>query len=96
MFLFHVAKTFVKNITQNKTWYQSKIYPNPAHNFIKIENVENIKCQSVGICNYLGQLVIELNNTKETIDISCLNDGIYFVKIYHSNGIIETIKFLKN
>lgn len=90
------AKTFVHNITKNKTWYQSKIYPNPARNFIKIENAENTKCQSVGIYNYLGQLVLELNGNKETIDISGLNDGIYFVKLYHSNGIIETIKFLKN
>jgi len=92
----HFAKTFVKNITQNKSMHQSKIYPNPAHNFIKIENSENIKYQSVGIFNYLGQQVIELNNTKETIDISYINNGIYFVKIYHTNGIIETIKFLKN
>ncbi|MFY7734743.1 MAG: T9SS type A sorting domain-containing protein [Bacteroidia bacterium] len=72
------------------------MYPNPAHNFIKIENVENIKYQSVGIYNYLGKLVVELNDTKETIDISGLNNRICFVKIYHSNGIIETIKFLKN
>ena len=49
----------------------------------------------MGIYNYLGQLVLELNDTKETIDISGLNNGIYFVKIYHSNGIIETIKFIQ-
>lgn len=90
------AKTFVKNITQNKTWHQSKIYPNPAHNFIKTENAENTKYQSLSIYNYLGQLVIELNDTKEIIDISGLNNGIYFVKLLHKSGTIETIKFLKN
>ncbi len=92
----HFAKTFVKKVTKKQERLKSKLFPNPAQNSIKIENAENIKYHSLGIYNYLGQQIIMQNGYKEIIDISELNTGLYFVKLYHSNGFTETINFLKN
>jgi hypothetical protein len=92
----HFAKTFIKKIEKNGGHFKSNLYPNPANNFIKVENAENIKYQSFCIYNYLGKEVMMQNNYNEIIDISNLNNGLYFIKIYHSNGITETIKFLKD
>lgn len=92
----HFAKTFVKNIVKKDVYLKSKLYPNPANNFIKIENTENIKYKSLFVFNYLGKQIMEQNDYKESIDISNLEGGFYFVKLNYENGIIETIKFLKN
>lgn len=92
----HFAKTFVKTISKSNTNLKSKLYPNPANTFIKIENTNNIKYQTLVIYNYLGKQIIELNEYKESMDILGLEGGFYFVKLNYENGITETIKFLKN
>jgi hypothetical protein len=92
----HFAKTVIKSIEKKERHMKSILYPNPANNFIKVENTENIKYQSFCIYNFLGKEVMIQKNYNEIIDISNLNNGLYFIKLYYSNGITETIKFLKD
>ncbi|WGD35270.1 T9SS type A sorting domain-containing protein [Olleya sp. YS] len=71
------------------------IYPNPAKNEISIKT--DISFDSVAIYNQLGQRVLQLNSDKlidNTINISDLNSGIFFMKI-KSNDKEQTIKFIK-
>ncbi len=66
--------------------------PNPADKIIKIETENALK--SVEILSVAGQKISE---TKEnTVDVSRLTKGIYFIKITFENGKTTTKKFIKN
>ncbi len=56
------------------------IYPNPARNQITLVNAENT---NVIIFNLLGEIVASIDNASasQTIDISELTEGTYFVKV---------------
>jgi len=73
--------TGVKNIKSNSSVVN--IYPNPVNNILTIEG-ENIS--NVQILNINGKVVRTINNvnSKTTIDVSSLTQGIYFVKIGNS------------
>lgn len=65
--------------------------PNPADKFIKI-NTENA-LKSVEVLSITGQ---KLSETKEnTVDVSRLTKGNYFIKITFENGKTTTKKFIK-
>jgi len=71
------------------------IVPNPANNQIEITSKGNF--YTVEVINFLGQTVISqpnVNDTKVTIDISMLNNGIYFVRLISENGATVK-KFIK-
>ena len=68
------------------------VYPNPAHNYIKI-NIPNNPVFSTDIYNSIGQLVSRTSN-QDYINIATLNSGIYFVKIKYNNTVV-TKKILK-
>ena len=53
------------------------IYPNPAHDFIFVEENLNLPLQSVEIYNVTGQKVI--SSTETEINVSGLESGVYFV-----------------
>ena len=52
------------------------VYPNPVRNQLTVK-AENL--QSVEVYNLVGQMV--MNSTSAVIDLSNLNEGIYFVRI---------------
>jgi len=56
------------------------VYPNPAYDFVTIANAENA---NIVIINMLGEIVATVNNasSNQTIDISRLATGTYFVKV---------------
>ncbi len=71
---------------------QSKlaIYPNPGDNNIYIQGIT--EKQDITIYNAFGQVVyLSTLNPKESVDISRLQSGVYFVKI----GDQKTLKFIK-
>jgi len=71
------------------------LYPNPANNSITIENVMQIS--NISIYNTLGQKVYEDNFSKNKIiiDISNLNNGLYFLKTSDINGKTNVNRFIK-
>ena len=71
---------------------RTAIYPNPATNLLNIISEKEI--QHVEIYNVEGQLVKAISDDMNSIGISELNDGIYFVKIHTENGT-ATHKFIK-
>jgi hypothetical protein len=66
------------------------INPNPAEDMITIEipGINDVK--SIKIINLTGQLLYnyELKNTKSTLDISRLSNGMYFLKINLGDSVL--------
>jgi hypothetical protein len=68
--------------------------PVPAKDFLTISTKQALVVSSINIYNTLGQLVQVNTNPNETIDVSGLQSGSYFVRITTDNGS-TTGKFLK-
>jgi hypothetical protein len=89
-----VSKTIytvgIKDIITSKI----KIYPNPAHNFIRIETgdlngeivVEIIDVESKVLIT--KEISLIKNNDNIFMDLSYIDKGIYFVKVKTKDGII--------
>jgi hypothetical protein len=76
-----------------------KIYPNPAKNSISVSSNQLAVNSQVKIIDLLGNEVLSQkpetkNQQSMQIDISKLQDGIYFVQ-FQSNGKVCTSKFVK-
>jgi hypothetical protein len=77
-----------------------EIYPNPATENINFKSLNNLEITEVKIVNSLGEIMIKnnqnnmiLNDTK--INVSDLENGVYFVQITGKNGMILSRKFIK-
>jgi hypothetical protein len=68
--------------------------PVPAKDSLTISTKQAVVVSSVSIYNTLGQLVQVHTNPTETIDVSGLQSGSYFVRITSDKGS-ATGKFLK-
>lgn len=71
------------------------VYPNPVKDVLNLSSDNTIT--SASVYNLLGQeLAVKTINAKEgTIDVSGLQSGTYFVKIY-SDTFVKTWKIIKN
>jgi hypothetical protein len=73
------------------------IFPNPATDEIKIENLKS-KIDAVEIFNTLGEKVYNseegFRKNAETINVSTLSSGIYFVRVRTGEGV-SSAKFVK-
>ena len=76
-------------VSDSKTAVVS-IYPNPASDFIKIQNVKEL--QSVRIFDMSGKKVVETSSAD--IDVRNLSKGLYILNIYTGNEVISK-KFIK-
>jgi Leucine-rich repeat (LRR) protein len=70
------------------------LYPNPAVNFLHIQFKEDIKIVSAQIFNIFGALVMQIPNPNQTIDVSGLEAGMYFIKINSEKGTVVS-RFVK-
>ncbi len=68
-------------------------YPNPTNDLITIQSETTIS--SIKIYNNLGQLVLS-NGHKNSINISPLKSGIFFLNITDLNGTEGTTQVIKN
>ena len=76
-FGIHVVMHYVYNDVDESESETMSIYPNPAHDFIFVEENLNLPLQSVEIYNVTGQKVI--SSTETEINVSGLESGVYFV-----------------
>ncbi len=82
--------------TNNALQPNFKIYPNPAHNVLYIDNLEN--ASRIEIFNVVGQRVRSINNVtgkKLTIQTGDLNNGIYVISAFGEKGLLKSMKFIK-
>ncbi len=73
-----------------------KLFPNPVSEMLNIENTSNYNVSNVSIYSISGALVKEINsqNSIQTISVSDLQTGLYFVKI-QVNDEVKNFKFIK-
>lgn len=72
------------------------VYPNPATNFISVDNADNVK--QINVFNLVGRKLKTINNVvkDERYDVSDLQNGMYLVQIIdHSNKIVTTQRISK-
>ena len=67
---------------------QIKIYPNPTKGRIFIQNLIKTTNNSIIIKNILGETILtsESRESLVSLDISQLENGVYFIEIYNNNG----------
>ena len=66
------------------------IYPNPTSNLLNIKSDTPI--YSFELYDALGKLIqnkTEMFSTENTVDVSSLTRGIYFVRLHTTNGVVE-------
>lgn len=68
--------------------------PVPTKNSLRITTKQEVILSSVNIYNTIGQLVQVITNPNESIDVSGLKTGSYFIKIISDKGT-ATSKFIK-
>ncbi|MEE0883406.1 MAG: T9SS type A sorting domain-containing protein [Bacteroidales bacterium] len=77
-------------LEENETQNNILLYPNPAKERLYINT--SIPIKQMTICNLLGQEIQKYNNleTTSSINISGLNEGVYFVKLSTEKGVYAT------
>lgn len=73
-------------------------YPNPTNGTIKLSSSIN-NVSNVAVFDMLGKEVLTKNYTnlnEVEVDLSGLNNGVYFLKAATNNGGIQTMKIVKN
>ena len=72
---------------ENSVFAKATVYPNPTHGEV---NINNIALEKVNVYNSLGQLVKTFNlnsdNTNNTINLSGLPKGIYYVYLINQDA----------
>lgn len=87
-----VNSSCLLNISNFENEKKIIIFPNPVDDILFI-NTNNDNLQNVSVYNSLGQLILE--NQRTSIDVSNLQNGIYFVKVsYFEKEYSHT--FIKN
>jgi hypothetical protein len=71
-------------LKNNEGSLQFKLYPNPAQNQLNIINSNTFNA-TVTIVNAIGQVVLTQSDSNTAIDISNLNNGLYFVYLQNNN-----------
>jgi len=83
--------------TSERFPYRTKsieLFPNPSHNIISIKTDLLFDTNYYEIFNILGEKLIFGNNINSEINISDLDQGIYFIKL-HQDGVVSIGKFIK-
>ena len=88
--LFSTATTSVDDFNDLN---QLVVFPNPSNDLLNIKLSEGITLYKVKMYNTLGQMVIETQDLKFSIEN--LASSTYFIKIFTSKGLI-TRNFIKN
>jgi Leucine-rich repeat (LRR) protein len=90
------ATTIIQPLNTNDYNFSDifSLSPVPTKNVLTITTKESITISSTSIYNTLGQLVQVNTNPIQTIDVSGLQSGNYFIKITSDKGT-STAKFIK-
>jgi hypothetical protein len=98
-----VTLRFISSSTVNITEFHNNklganLYPNPATNLAHLSYQISSNNGKVVVYDVLGQQIFtdKLNSTIGllTLDLSSVNEGIYFYSLYDGNNLIETKKFI--
>ena len=86
------ASVTTLNLPRQKKFFQ--VYPNPTDDFIFIDGSHPIT--KIQLIDIRGREVLFWNKEMEAYDISVLENGVYFLKIFSTNGLLHMREILKN
>ncbi len=94
-----VTNTFSTEFVQalkNENFAQQNftIFPNPVQNILSIQSTKNLIIDTLEIFDVLGKKHISQKGSTNTIDVSALSSGIYFVRL-KSLDAESVLKFVK-
>jgi hypothetical protein len=82
----HDPSLSVEEIVEN----DFKLYPNPTNGIVNVSNIDNLK--AISILDVRGKVYpININNS---IDVSFLNSGVYFMRFETSKGQVYSEKLM--
>jgi hypothetical protein len=67
---------------------QIAIQPNPASTYVEL-NMNGLVVDRVEIFDVKGSLIQSFNNTADRLDVSKIENGIYFLRIHSIEGVIS-------
>jgi hypothetical protein len=73
----HCLTTVIENISKEAI----TLFPNPATSYITINIKEGIAIEEAIIYNHLGQKALAAKPLNNTVDVSMLKPGIYFIEV---------------
>lgn len=71
-----------------------KLYPVPTRNVLNIQSKVGKEISSLEVYNTLGQLIMVAPDFKDSLDVSAIQTGTYFIKVNADKGSATT-KFVK-
>ena len=71
-----------------------EVYPNPTKDFIFIDS--SVPIAKIQLIDLRGRKVLLWNKEMEAYDISVLENGVYFLKIFSTNSLRHIRESLKN
>ncbi len=74
--------------------YPLTLYPNPTHDKIQITST-NLNPKQIEISDLSGKLWMQTDEIN-TLDVTSLPQGVYFIKALMQNGSFRTMRFIKN
>lgn len=76
-----------------------RLYPNPANDFVIIENPKYEPLQKIVMTDIQGKVILELTPEKASssykLDISDRQSGIYYIEVFGNHGVKHTVCLLK-
>ncbi len=82
-------------IQVNYTSNDFTLYPNPVSSILHITYNTNQACDQVEIFDVFGRKLLERKSQPESINISSLNSGMYFLRIETNQSKYKIIRFQK-
>jgi hypothetical protein len=86
------------SIEENQMAPLFTVSPNPAAEFIRLHASKGNQIHTFELTNACGQVLRTIQNpsTTDNIDISSFESGVYFYRIFMTDQLIQTGKFVKN
>lgn len=83
---WYLRKLMPDNITTQNSNCFIQLFPNPATNYVDILSTQGFENATINIFNIQGNLVLNTNYNKGSINIENISPGVYFVQIVMVNG----------
>ena len=87
-----VTQTYTLGTNEPRTFITT-LYPNPTSDILNIQTEEKIS--KIEIYDVSGKLLKSMDGRNKNISVSSLNKGMYLIKLYTENGVLNS-KFIKN
>ncbi|MEI7801023.1 MAG: T9SS type A sorting domain-containing protein [Bacteroidota bacterium] len=85
-------------INENRIQNEISIYPTSTHNFLKINLPSTSKNLFVEVKNIVGQTAMKsqlASGIENTLDLSNLYNGIYFIAIRNDMDVVKVVRIVK-